>query len=250
MCRVLLVSKAGFYAWCKRPTSERGIRDTQLRHHIVAFHEASKKNYGSRPIVADLRGIGERCGRKRVVRIMRAADLRGKRRKAFRVTTNSKHSKPIVENVLDRKFAPEEIAAPNRVWAGDITYIRTLEGWLYLAVLLDLFSRRLIGWAMSHRMESKVVLDALQMAVDRGRSPGGVLSHLDRGVQYADAAIARFHERHGMKQSMSRKGNCWDNACVESFFSTLKRELDDRVFATRDEARSVIFEYIEIWYNR
>jgi len=181
---------------------------------------------------------------------MRAADLRGKRRKAFRVTTNPKHSKPIVENVLDRKFAPEEIAAPNRVWAGDITHIRTLEGWLYLAVLLDLFSRRVIGWAMSHRMESKIVLDALQMAVDRGRSTGGVLSHSDRGVQYADAAIARFHERHGMKQSMSRKGNCWDNACVESFFSTLKRELDDRVFATRDEARSVIFEYIEIWYNR
>ena len=136
------------------------------------------------------------------------------------------------------------------MWAGDITHIRTLEGWLYLAVLLDLFSRRVIGWAMSHRMESKVVLDALQMAVDRGRSTGGVLSHSDRGVQYADAAIARFHERHGMKQSMSRKGNCWDNACVESFFSTLKRELDDRVFATRDEARSVIFEYIEIWYNR
>ena len=130
MCRVLLVSKAGFYTWCKRPTS-----------------------------------IGERCGRKRVVLIMRAANLRGKRRKAFRVTTNSKHSKPIVENVLDRKFAPEEIAAPNRVWAGDITYIRTLEGWLYLAVLLDLFSRRVIGWAMSHRMGSKVVLDALQMAV-------------------------------------------------------------------------------------
>ena len=173
MCRVLLVSKAGFYTWCKRPTS-----------------------------------IGERCGRKRVVLIMRAANLRGKRRKAFRVTTNSKHSKPIVENVLDRKFAPEEIAAPNRVWAGDITYIRTLEGWLYLAVLLDLFSRRVIGWAMSHRMESKIVLDALQTAVVRDRSTGGVLSHSGRGVQYADAAIARFHERNGMKQSMGRKGNC------------------------------------------
>jgi transposase InsO family protein len=250
MCRVLLVSKAGFYAWCKRSKSERDIRDEALRRHIVAFHEASKKRYGSRPIVADLREIGEPCGRKRVVRIMRAAGLRGKQRKAFRVTTNSNHRKPIAANVLDRKFSPAEIASPNRVWAGDITYIRTREGWLYLAVLLDLFSRRVIGWAMSHSMESKLVLDALQMAVDRGRSTDGVLSHSDRGVQYADAAVSRFHERHGMKQSMSRKGNCWDNACVESFFSSLKRELDDRVYATREEARTTLFEYIEIWYNR
>ena len=234
----------------KRPTSDRKIHDEQLRYHIVAFHEASKKIYGSRPIVADLRNIGERCGRKRVVRIMRAAGLCGRRRKAFRVTTNSNHRKPIADNALNRKFSPDEIAAPNRVWAGDITYIRTLEGWLYLAVLLDLFSRRVIGWAMSHRMESKIVLDALQMAVDRGRSTDGVLSRSDRGVQYADAAVQRFHDWHGMKQSMSRKGNCWDNACVESFFSTLKRELEDRVFTTREEARSVLFEYIEIWYNR
>ena len=128
MCRVLLVSKAGFYAWRKRLMSDRRRRDEKLRHHIVAFHEASKKNYGSRPIVVDLRDIGERCGRKRVVRIMRTAGLRGRRRKAFRVTTNSKHSRPIAENVLNRKFSPDEIAAPNRVWAADITYIRTLEG--------------------------------------------------------------------------------------------------------------------------
>jgi transposase InsO family protein len=146
MCRVLEVSKAGFFAWRKRPLSERGKRDATLRLHLVAFHRASKGTYGSRRLLRDLRDIGEHCGRARVVRLMRAEGIRGKQRKAFRVTTQSDHTKPVAENLLDRKFAPAEIGAPNRAWGGDITYMATREGWLYLAVVLDLFSRRVIGW--------------------------------------------------------------------------------------------------------
>lgn len=250
MCRVLVVSKAGYYAWRKRALCERRKRDADLHVHVVAFHRASSKRYGSRPIVCDLRDIGQRVGRKRVVKIMRAAGLSGKRRRAFRVTTDSKHSHAIPGNHLDRHFAPAELEATNRVWAGDITYISTREGWLYLAVVLDLFSRRVIGWSMSHSLESRLVIDALQMAVDSRRNGGAVLFHTDRGTQYACDAVQRFHDRHSIVGSMSRKGNCWDNAVVESFFSTLKRELDDPVFKSREIARAIIFEYIEIWYNR
>lgn len=250
MCRVLLVSKAGYYAWRLRALCERRKRDADLRFHVVAFHQASSKRYGSRPILRDLRDIGERVGRKRVVKLMRQEGLSGKRRRAFRVTTNSKHGHAIAENHLDRHFAPMEIEASNRVWAGDITYVSTREGWLYLAVVLDLFSRRVIGWSMSHSLESRLVLDALQMAVDARKVDGSVLFHSDRGVQYACEAMQRFHERHAIVGSMSRKGNCWDNAVVESFFSTLKRELDDPTFESREIARATIFEYIEIWYNK
>jgi putative transposase len=250
MCRVLAVSKAGYYAWLKRAPSKRRKQDADLHLHVVAFHHASLKRYGSRPILRDLRDIGQRVGRKRIVRIMRSAGIFGKRRRAFRITTDSKHRHPIAGNHLDRHFAPKELETTNRVWAGDITYISTREGWLYLAVVLDLFSRRVIGWSMSHTLESRLVLDALQMAVDSREKDGAVLFHSDRGVQYACEAMQRFHDRHALVGSMSRKGNCWDNAVVESFFSTLKRELDDPTFETRELARAVIFEYIEIWYNR
>jgi putative transposase len=250
MCRVLMVSKAGYYAWRKRAICEHDKRDAVLHFQVVAFHRASSKRYGSRPIVRDLRDIGQRVGRNRVVRIMRAAGVFGKRRRAFRVTTNSKHGHPIPGNHLDRHFAPKDIEETNRVWAGDITYIPTHEGWLYLAVVLDLFSRRVIGWSMSHSLEARLVLDALQMAVDSRKMDGAVLFHTDRGVQYACDAMQRFHERHALVGSMSRKGNCWDNAVVESFFSTLKRELDDKTFESREIARAELFEYIEIWYNR
>lgn len=250
MCRVLMVSKAGYYAWRKRPTSARAKRDHDLRFHIVAFHRKSRGRYGSRPILRDLRDIGERVGRKRIVRIMRAAEIHGKRRRAFRVTTDSNHMLPVCDNLLDRHFAPAEIEASDRAWAGDITYISTREGWLYLAVVLDLFSRRVIGWSMSHSLESRIVIDALKMALERRGTHGAVLFHSDRGSQYASEAMQRFHERHYVVGSMSRKGNCWDNAVVESFFSTMKRELDDPVFDSREHARTVLFEYIEIWYNR
>jgi transposase InsO family protein len=245
-----MVSRAGFYAWCRRPASTRVKRDRKLRRHVVAFHLKSKRRYGSRPIVRDLRDIGEFVSRRRVVRLMREAKMHGKTRRAFKLTTNSAHRQPVAENVLDRRFAPVEIQAPNRVWASDITYLRTREGWLYLAVVLDLFSRRVIGWSMSHRLESRLVLDALTMAAARRGIDGAVLVHSDRGVQYASDAVQRFYHRHGMICSMSRKGNCWDNAVTESFFATLKRELDDQIFNSREMARTAIFEFIEIWYNR
>lgn len=251
LCRALAVSKSGFFAWCKRPLSERAQRHARLRLHLVAFHAASKGTYGSRRLVRDLHDIGEPCSRACVVRLMRAEAIRGKQRKRFRVTTQSDHDRPVADNLLDRHFAPEEIEATNRAWAGDITYIPTAEGWLYLAVVLDLFSRRVIGWSMSHRLETRLVLDALQMAVDRRPTVGQVLFHSDRGSQYAAAAMQRFHERNSIVASMSRKANCWDNAVVESFFSTLKHEIIEGVsYGTRELARAAIFSWIEIWYNR
>ena len=250
MCRALNVSMSGYYAWCRRPASARDERDRTLRFQIVAFHADSKKRYGSRPIVCDLRDIGERVSRRRVTKIMRAAGIRGKTPRAFKVTTDSKHQKQIAANLLDRHFAPFEIQASNRVWTSDITYLRTHEGWLYLAVVLDLYSRRVVGWSMSHRLESRLVLDALQTAAELRSIDHAVLVHSDRGVQFASDAVQRFYDRHGMVCSMSRKGNCWDNAVTESFFATLKRELDDPIFETRESARAITFEYIEIWYNR
>jgi len=250
MCRVLMVSRAGFYAWCLRPVSTRCERDHELRFHVVAFHRKSRGCYGSRPIVRDLRELGERVSRRRVARLMREAGIRGKTPRAFKVTTNSEHRRPLAENLLNRHFDPLDIEAADRVWTSDITYLRTREGWLYLAVMLDLFSRRVVGWSMSHRLESRLVLDALKMAADRRAIHHTVLVHSDRGTQYASEAVQRFYDRRGFVCSMSRKGNCWDNAVTESFFATLKRELDDPVFDSRESARAIIFEYIEIWYNR
>lgn len=251
LCRALAVSKSGFFAWRKRPPSKRGERDADARVRLLAFHKESKGTYGSRRLMRDLRDAGDPCSRARVVRLMRAENIRGKQRKRFRVTTQSDHQKPVAENLLDRHFAPAEIEEPDRAWGGDITYVWTNEGWLYLAVVLDLFSRRVIGWSMSHRLETRLVLDALQMAVDRRATTGAVLFHSDRGSQYAAAAMQRFHKRNFIVASMSRKGNCWDNAVVESFFGTLKHEIIEGVsYETRELARAAIFSWIEIWYNR
>jgi putative transposase len=254
MCRVLQASKGGFYAWLTRPSSKRKHRDHELHVKIVAIHKASRKRYGSPRVHAKLREeeYQECCSRKRVARLMREGRIVGKRRKRFvPKTTDSDHKEPIAENILDRRFSPEEIGAPNRCWAGDITYIWTGEGWLYLAIVLDLFSRMAVGWAMSHSMKTRFVLDALQMGIDRRGAPAGLLWHSDRGVQYADALTRALAKDHGIECSMSRKGNCWDNAVVESFWASLKSELlDDYTPATREEARAMIFEWIEIWYNR
>lgn len=252
MCRVLKASKAGFYAWLKRIPSERDRRDEELRAKIVALHAKTKSRYGSPRIHAALREDGERCGRKRIARLMRAANILGKRRTRFvPKTTDSKHAEPIAENLLDRRFSPRDLAGPNRYWGGDITYIRTGEGWLYLAVVIDLFSRMAVGWAMSHTMKTRLVVDALSMAVGRRGAVRGLLWHSDRGVQYAAEQMRAFAKSHGIECSMSRKGNCWDNAVVESFWASLKSELfDGYVPATREEARQLIFEWIEIWYNR
>ena len=252
MCRVLGASKGGFYMWLKRPPSQRARRDQELRLKIVALHADSRKTYGSPRVHAALRKSGERCGRKRIARLMRSAQIAGKRHKRFTPkTTESNHKNPIAENILDRCFSPEEIGAPNRCWGGDITYIWTAEGWLYLAIVLDLFSRYVAGWSMSHRLKTRFVLDALQMAIDKRGAAAGLLWHSDRGVQYTDEDMQKLAKKHGIKCSMSRKGNCWDNAVVESFWASLKAELfDDYIPATREEARAMIFEWIEVWYNR
>ena len=252
MCRVLEASKGGYYAWTKRKPSIRSVENQALQLRIVEIHTASKSRYGSPKIHADLRNEGGHYSRKRVARLMRKAGIFGIRCRRFTpTTTDSKHDEPIAENILDRRFSPEEIGAPNRCWAGDITYIWTAEGWLYLAVVLDLFSRLVIGWSMSHSMKSRFVIDALEMAIYRRNASPGLLWHSDRGMQYADAKTRAVADEHGIRCSMSRKGNCWDNAVVESFWASLKAELfATYIPATREEARALIFEWIEIWYNR
>lgn len=250
LCKVLGVSRSGFYAWRARPASQRGKTDAELAQEIAQVHAASRGTYGSPRVHAELRARGLRVGKKRVARLMRDRGLVARRRRRFQPkTTDSNHRLPIAENVLARDFARP---APNQAWVGDITYIPTTQGWLYLAVLLDLYSRRVVGWAMSDRIDRHLVLGALSMAVtNRGVPTGGVLHHSDRGSQYASDDYRKALERYGFEASMSRRGNCWDNAVSESFFATLKVEMvHQRQFATHAEARPAIFEYIEIFYNR
>jgi putative transposase len=252
MCRVLAVSKAGYYAWRHREPSARTRANTALATHIRAAHRRSRRTYGSPRVTEELRAQGVRCSENRVARVMRREAIRAKGRRRFRVlTTDSRHGEPVAPNVVQRQFAVAAIARRDRVWASDITYLPTGEGWLYLAVVLDLASRRVIGWAMRHTLARGLTLDALQMALAQ-RQPGpGVLHHSDRGSQYACGDYQALLLAHGMTCSMSRKGDCWDNAVVESFFATLKTELVDGTdWATREIARTAIFEYIEVWYNR
>jgi transposase InsO family protein len=250
MCRLLNVSKAGYYAWRDRAPSLHEKTDQQLLTRIKVHHAASSKTYGSPRIHAKLRGEGISIGRKRVARIMKAGGVDVRVRRRFRVTTNSKHRHPIARNILKRRFSVKALKAIDRVWASDITYIETQEGWLYLAVVLDLGSRRVIGWSMSHRMTEDLVLDALRMALLWRKPARGMLHHSDRGSQYAGRAYRRLLRDHGIRCSMSRKGDCWDNAVVESFNATIKTELIHRVkWTTREEVRAAIYSYIEIWYN-
>ena len=250
LCKVLGVSRSGFYAWRSRPQSPRAQQNATLAETITEVHQTSRGTYGSPRVHAELRHRGMAVGKKRVARLMRERGLVARRRRPFRPkTTDSNHSHPIAENKLDRTFSRP---APNQAWVGDITYIRTDEGWLYLAVLIDLFSRRVVGWAMSDRIDRHLTISALTMAVaNRGPATKDVLHHSDRGSQYASEDYRQALARHGFVISMSRKGNCWDNAVAESFFATLKTEMvHQRHFATRVEARTAIFEYIEIFYNR
>ena len=252
MCRVLAVSKAGYYAWRHREPSARAQANMALTAQIRVVHRQSRRTYGSPRVTQELRAQGVRCSENRVARVMRREAIRAKGRGHCRVTTtDSRHGEPIAPNVMARQFAVAQIARRDRVWAGDITYVPTGEGWLYLAVVLDLASRRVIGWAMRHTLERGLTLDALQMALAQ-RQPGrGVLHHSDRGSQYACGDYQALLMAQGMTCSMSRKGDCWDNAVVESFFATLKVELvDEADWATHELARSAIFEYIEVWYNR
>ena len=248
MCRALAVSPAGYYAWRTRPESHRSVRNRALLSTIRVIHRASRETYGSPSIWDALLKQGHDVGEHRVARLMRAEGIRAKTVKKWRATTQSNHRLPVAENTLNRQFMVE---APNRVWAGDLTYVWTTEGWLYLAVILDLYSRLVVGWAMGHRLTVELAEQALTMALANRNPQAGLLHHSDRGSQYAAMRYQRLLGEHGITPSMSRTGNCWDNACVESFFGTLKRELVyHRRYETREAARQDIFEYIEVFYNR
>jgi len=248
LCATLEVSAAGYYAWRDRPTSPRQQRRDTLLGEIAAIHEQAKARYGSPRVHAELLARGHGCCVNTVAQLMRQAGIKAKTARKFCHTTDSNHSRPVADNVLDRQFDP---AAPNEVWVADITYIPTREGWLYLAVVEDLYSRMVVGWSMDATMTSRLVVDALEMAVQR-RLPGTELvAHSDRGSQYASEHYQQLLGKHGIECSMSDVGQCWDNAPMESFFASLKKELTHHEdYATRAEARASIFEYIEVFYNR
>jgi transposase InsO family protein len=247
MCRVLQVSPAGFYRWQHRGPSVRRQEDTQLQVQIAAFHRQSRRRYGSPRIHEDLRAAGAQVGRKRVARLMRAAGLRGTPRRAFRITTQSDDRQVPAPNHLARQFA---VAQPNRVWATDVTYLRTDQGWLYLAVLIDLASRRVVGWAVAPRLDRHLVLTALHQALMTRQPARGLLHHSDRGQTYTCGDYRAALQAAGIAVSMSRRGDCWDNAVVESFFATLKRELvSQERWATRGQAEKAVRDYLA-WYNQ
>jgi putative transposase len=248
LCQVLQVSVSGFYSWRKRGPSQRAREDEQLKVHIRAAHKASRGRYGSPRVQKDLCAQDQHVGRKRVARLMKADGLAARRKRRFRRTTDSTHQHPVAPNLLDRQFT---VDAPNAVWVTDITYIWTQEGWLYLAAILDLYSRKVVGWAVDESLERHLALDALAMALSNRRPARGLLHHSDRGVQYASDDYQKALKKDGLICSMSRKGDCWDNAVAESFFATLKAELVYLTeYRTRAEARASLFEYIEVFYNR
>jgi transposase InsO family protein len=246
-CRVLEVKRSGFYAFLRRQESKRSQQTRVLRVHIRDAYVANWRTYGSPRIHAELVDRGFQVGRNRIARLMRLDGLEARCRRRFVVTTQSDPGLPVAANVLNRQFSQ---ARPNQTWVADLTYIWTRQGWLFLAVVLDLFSRRVVGWATSNRMDRELVRTALAMAVERRHPSSGLIHHSDRGCQYASWDYQRALLERSIVCSMSRKGNCYDNAVVESFFSTLKIELVYRmVFADRDQARSALFDYIEMFYN-
>ena len=248
MAKLLRVSPSSYYAWLNRPVSAHDLRDKELCKEITRIFEEKRKRYGSPRIYRELRGTGYACARSRVARVMRENGLIARRKKRFRVTTDSSHDFPISPNLLNRNFSTSSV---NECWVSDITYISTMEGWFYLCTILDLFSRKVVGWSMDAHMKAELVVDALEMAVKHRTPPGGLIFHSDRGVQYASTSFRVKLKDYRMIQSMSRKGDCWDNAPAESFFSTLKmEEVYYRKYRTREEARQSIFEYIEVFYNR
>jgi putative transposase len=248
MCRLLEVSRSGFYAWQRRGHSGRAERDRELVHQIGQIYQRSRGTYGSPRIWAELRARGQNCSSKRVARLMKQQGLSARRRRVKMRTTDSAHQQPVAPERLGRHFEAER---PNEVWVTDITYIPTREGWLYLAAILDLYSRMAVGWAMSSCIDKELVLSALQMAVNKRKPKAGLLHHSDRGSQYASDAYQAMLQEHGMVASMSRKGDCWDNAVAESFFASLKVErVNGQDYQSRAEAKTDIFEYIEVFYNR
>jgi putative transposase len=248
MCRVLRVSAGGYYTWRGRPASARARRQEALVVALKAVHAEAKARYGSPRVHAELRARGVRCCVNTVAKLMRRHGIAARAARTFRRTTDSNHDRPVAENLLGRQFDP---ASPNESWVADIPSIPTREGWLYLAAVEDLHSRRIVGWAMGDRITSRLVVDALAMAVARRCPAAGLVAHADRGSQYASEHDQRLLGEHGIACSMSRRGDCWDNAPMESFFASLKRELvHHEDYRTRAEARASVFEYIEVFYNR
>ena len=249
-CDVLAVSPSSYYDWRGRKESVRWQENRALIDKIVGIRKTNKRmrSYGSPRMYEELVGHGYRCSKNRVARLMRKNGIRALRKRKFRITTDSKHDHPVAQNILDRQFS---VAAPNRVWVSDITYVWTDGGWLYLAVVIDLFNRMVVGWSMSNRITEGLTMSALQMAIWKRKPGRGLLHHSDRGSQYTSKAYRKMLDNHGMVASMSRKDNCWDNAVAESFFHTLKTELVyHENYLTRNQAKSDIFDWIEVFYNR
>lgn len=248
LCRVMQVGRSGFYAWLRRAPSARAKADTVLQDQIDRAFRGSRGTYGSPRIRAQLNAEGVPVSKRRVARLMRRRGLCGLRKARFTRTTDSRHKLPIAPNLLARNFTA---TAPNAVWVTDVTFIWTLQGWLYLAAILDLYSRRVVGWAMSAHNDQALVLKALNMALCRRQPPQGLIHHSDRGSVYCGTAYLAMLKAHGIKPSMSRKGDCWDNAVAESFFGTLKQELlFRRQLEPRRTAQTAIFEFLEAYYNR
>ena len=248
LCRVVGASPSGFYAWLRRGSGARGRDDGSLARQIAAIVEASRRTYGSPRVHAELRAQGVRVGRKRVARLMREGGLGVTSRRRVPRTTDSRHDRPVAPNLLERRFAADH---PDAVWLADISYVPTGEGWLYLAAVKDMATREIVGWSMAGHLRADLACDALLMAIRRRQPPRGLIHHSDRGVQYASEPYQAILARHGFRCSMSRRGDCLDNAPIESFFGTLKNELVHRAsFATREAARRAIFEYLEGFYDR
>jgi putative transposase len=248
MCKALDVSPSGYYAWNKRPPSKTETERTAIGFALLNLHQASRELYGAPRLHRGLTNTGVKCSRNRVFSIMREFGIRSKMKRKFKATTNSRHKLPVAENVLARAFIP---ARPNQVLASDITYIATGEGWLYLAVVMDLCSRKVVGWSMAEHMRKELTIDALNAALSQRKPIDNAIHHSDQGVQYASHEYQARLRNAGLICSMSRKGDCYDNAVVESFFGSLKTELVYlNRFKTREEARQQVFEYIEVFYNR
>ena len=247
LCRVIGVKHSSYYDWRGRGGKVIPAEELQLRRRMKELFRVSRQSLGSRMMMQNLRDEGYDIGRYRTRMLMKSMGLVVKRKRKYKITTDSKHNFPVAENILDRQFYP---TAPNQVWATDITYLWTQEGWVYLAVVIDLCSRRVVGWSIDKRMNKALVIRALMMAINLRKPPAGLIHHSDRGSQYASHAYQLLLKQHGMICSMSRKGNCWDNAPVERFFSSLKREwTTDQLYRTRQEAISDVREYVMVYYN-
>jgi putative transposase len=248
MCRVLAVSRSGYYTWAKHISSIRQKENERLLVYIKEAYVRGRGTYGSPRVTVELRSKGISCGKNRVAQLMKSNGIKAKTKRKFKATTKSKHDFLVADNLLQQRFSADKA---NHVWVSDITFIRTKQGWLYLAAILDVFNRQIVGWSMDSKLSHELLAEALRKALRQRRPESGVLFHSDRGTQYASYAFRDLMEQHGFVQSMSSSGNCYDNALMESFFHTLKTELIYfEKYRTRQEARGSIFEYIELFYNR